>query len=367
MRSLFFFTESLMHMSVLSNFQTLSLACAMALALTACGGGASSSSDTPTSPTAPVSPTPTIVPVTPAVSTTVAIVDAAAPQPNRYSTEELAAFNVFNTARLNCGFGALKQSTQLDVAALNHTRYQIENSLVTHTQIVGNRGFTGVTLLDRLAAANYVNYRSAGEVIASLGAIAPSGWGSTLATNLLAAPYHLMGLMQGNREIGISFKTGGPIGSAADITYAGAAPTTLLTADMGSSANLLPQAQDANSVLTYPCQGTTGTAWQMTNETPNPVAPRNLATNPIGQPIFVQALAGQRLVILSASVTGPLGSVALLPPLTAANDPNAHLSGNQAILMPNLPAAPTASYTVSITGTHDGMAFAKTFSFTTGS
>jgi uncharacterized protein YkwD len=356
-----------MHMSALLNFQTSSLSFAMALALTACGGGASSSSDTPTSATTPVSPTPTIVPITPAVSTTVAIVGAAAPQPNTYSTEELATFNVFNTARLNCGFGALQQSTQLDVAALNHTRYQVENSVVSHNEITGNPGFTGITLTDRLTAANYLNYRSAGEVIASLSAIAKPGWGSKLASNLMAAPYHLLGLMQGNREIGISFMTGGPIGSGADITYAGAPPTTLLTADMGSSATLLPQAQDANSVLTYPCQGTTGTAWQMTDETPNPVAPRNLATNPIGQPIFVQALSGQTLVILSASVTGPLGSVALLPTLTAANDQNAHLSGNQAILMPNLPVAPTASYTVSITGTHNGTAFAKTFSFTTGS
>jgi hypothetical protein len=136
---------------------------------------------------------------------------------------------------------------------------------------------------------------------------------------------------------------------------------------MASSATMMPQVQDANSVLTYPCQGTTGTGWQVLNETPNPVTPRNLATNPIGQPIFVQALSGQTLLIQSASVTGPLGSVALLPTLTAANDPNAHLSGNQAILMPNLPLAPNATYTVSIAGTRNGTAFVKSFSFSSGS
>ena len=93
---------------------------------------------------------------------------------------------------------------------------------------------------------------------------------------------------------------------------------------------------------------------------------RNLAVNPIGQPVFVQLLAGNVLVITSVSVTGPAGAVALLPTMTASNDPNQELLANMAIIMPSAPLSPSSAYSVFITGTNNGVGFSRSFGFSTG-
>jgi hypothetical protein len=321
--------------------------------LVACGGGGGGGSGISNPPAAG--------------NPSTAIVSTAAPVASSYSGEELAAFNAFNIARNGCGFGVLLQNAAIDRAALNHVGWMVANNSFSHSEIAATPGFTGVDLGARLSAAGYAGWVSYGEVLTAQTGGSKTGFGLFGARTLLSAPYHLMGLMQGNREIGISVKSSGPLGSGADITSA----TTRLwfAADMAANSSLVPQAQGAADVLTYPCQGVTNTARQLTNESPNPIPARDLALNPIGQPVFVQLLAGRTLVINTATMATTAGNipVANAAILTAATDPNAELTGNQAIIIPNTPLAANTQYTVTLQGSNNGTAFQKIFTFSTGS
>jgi len=343
------------------------------LLLTGCGGGGSASG-VATETTAAAnsattqSPNSTQVQIQSKAASSVPIVTAAAPTPTYAAgSEELAAFDLINQSRSKCGFGTLRQNTSIDMATENHVAWMAANSKFDHFETPNTTGFTGVDPVSRLTFAGY-KWQSAGEVMSSITVVAKHGFGAYGARLLLSAPYHLMGLMQGNREIGITVKTSGPTGSGADIVYPGAAPATWLVADMGSDSTYLYQTQTTSDVLTYPCQGITNTVTTLENEWPNPIAKRDLATKPVGQPVFIQVAAGQTLSITTASIVTTVGSnpVAIAKTLTAANDDNKLITPNQAVLIPDAPLAANTEYTVTIQGTNNGSMFLKSFTFTTG-
>ena len=330
---------------------------ALTALLAACGGGGGGGTGTAVTP-APVDP---FVPSTITVATTLPTYPG--------GSEELAAFNTLNNARTTCGFGGLNQNTVLDQAALNHNFYMATNNVFGHGETPGLPGYTGSNSNDRATAAGYPLARqSFSENLAGNwgSAVTKAGFGAVGMTRLLSAPYHLEGLVGPHREVGISVRSSGATGSGADYIVSGFLPGAWLSSSSGSTSTLPAQRQSSTDVLTYPCQGITGAAYQLRDETPNPVTPRNLLTNPIGHPIFIQLLLGRVLVVTSVSVTGPAGSVALLPTMTYANDPNFLLSPHQAIVMPNLPMTPNTTYSVVINGTNNGTPFTRSFTFSTG-
>ena len=324
--------------------------------LAACGGGGGGGTGTAVTP-APVDP---FVPSTITVATTLPTYPG--------GSEELAAFNTLNNARTTCGFGGLNQNTVLDQAALNHNFYMVTNNSFTHSEVSGLPGFTGANSYDRAVAAGYpaVTLTFSENLAGRSGTSNKSGYGVDGVRGLLSAPYHLRGLVGAHREVGLSLRSSGALGSGADYIVSGFQPSLWLSISAGSTTALPPQRQSSTDVLTYPCQGVTGTAFRLFGESPNPVTPRDLATNPIGQPILVQLLEGRLLVVTSATVTGPSGPVALLPTMTQTNDPNGRLSSNTAVIMPDLPLQPNTSYSVVINGTNNGVAFTRSFSFSTG-
>lgn len=347
------------------NHQNTKIAVSLAftLFLHACGGGGGSSSP----PTSGSTGQSSVVTSPSAGTNTVSIVTTAATAPSSYNAEELATFNRFNLARSTCGFGYLAHNDALASSSSNHIGWMVKNNTVSHSEISGTPGFTGSTSSARMTAAGYLDQLQSGEVLTGGTNVPKTGFGLLGARALLGAPYHLQGLMQGNRQIGIALRSGGTTGSGADIISAGALNVTWLVSNMAASTTMRPQAQQSADVLTYPCQGVTDTVTKIENESPNPIPSRDLAANPIGHPIFVQTLSGQPLVIMSASVTGPSGTVQLLPTMTSANDPNSNLQSNQAFLIPNLPLSASPQYTVQISGTNGGSGFSKSFTFTTGS
>jgi Cysteine-rich secretory protein family len=331
----------------------------LSMGLTACGGGGSGGS-TPSAPaTSAVVSNPSVVPLS------VDIVTTAPPSPSTCGVEELAAFNRFNGHRAQCGFGYLAQNAALDASAANHLNWMVANNTVSHSEVSGTTGYTGSTSQARMIAAGYSSGTQFGEVLTGGTGIAKTGFGVKGARILLAAPYHLAGLMASHRDIGISLKSGGNLASGADITSAGSSSVTWLVANMAASSTNLPQLQSSNEVLTYPCQGITDTDYEVRAESPNPVPGRDLSTQPIGHPIFVQALKGRSLVISSVTVTGPTGTVSLLPTMTSSNDPNAVLGSHQAIVIPSAPLSANSSYIVAVSGTQGGSSFNKSFVFTT--
>ena len=360
------------------------------MALTACGGGGGGITSTTTGVgtatttpvTAPVAAAPVVTPSVPttttitpvpapvAAPTSVAIVNTAPPTTTyAVGSEELAAFNYINTERLNCGFGSLRQNASLDSAAASHSAWMINNNTVGHYEVVNTPGFTGVDPGARMTAVGY-KYVVGSEVLTYASNTKKLGFGLSGIKDLFAAPYHLIGLLSSNREIGISATSGGPAGSGADLVAPlNTSPSTNLVVDMASNTTYLPQVQGSNDVLTYPCQGSTNVTPQMTGtESPTPILNRNFTTNPIGQPIVVQVATGNKLVITTLSLVTTIGSIpsVIATTLTSATDLNYEVQPSQAVIIPDTPLAHNTQYTVTIQGTNNGALFVKNFTFTTG-
>jgi uncharacterized protein YkwD len=292
---------------------------ATVLVLTACGGGDSGSSP----PTNSGAPTP--------AGTTYAD-----------GSPEALAFTITNAEREHCGFGRLAQAQALDRSSTAHMNYMVANNVVGHTEDPAKPGFTGVTPASRALAAGYGS-AGIGEVI-SFPVTAP-GTTADAVRRLFAAPYHGQLMLDGARDIGI--------GTA---MYQGA---TGLTMDFGFP--FTPQAPA--SVLTYPCEGTTGVLAFNRNEIPSPLPDQQDPT--WGQPIMVRGAADLR--VSSASITGPDGLVGIQAIYGdgQTTDPQGLINRGWAAVLPAA-LAPNTEYTVSVNWTSRSQPGSSNFKFTTG-
>lgn len=286
------------------------------------------------------------------------------------ASEELAAFSLFNAERARCGFGLLAQNDKLDVAARGHADWLLANKAGGHYQTSGTTGFTGVTPDDRAAAAGY----------AALGAFQSSesehdtggpkiGGAVHGVRSLLNAPYHLVGMMGGYRDVGVAVR------DMADMADIGVALNNrhVVNIDFGYKIAKGLQAAGSGSVRTYPCDGSTGVNRLLIAETPSPVPGRDLRALPLGTSVGVVGDVGSTLTITSATMTTATGAaVALRVPVTSANDPNAvgtvkYLYQNEGFFSADAPLDPNTQYQVNISGTNNGVVFSRSFMFTTGS
>lgn len=393
----------------------IALAAAALVLLSACGGGGGGGgggipligiapppapdTGTPTNPPVqpPVAPPPS-QPGTddPAAGETASTIVTSVPAPTyAVGSEELAAFNLLNAERSRCGFGLLAQNAHLDVAAAGHANFQLINNLVGHFQDDTKLAFTGVTPTDRANAAGYGRGLVLDDFADTTGALsnvlgptqyAPEGRGIAAVRSLLSAPYHTLDLVSPQIDVGFSVISSDQVGTTA--TFGPRAITQITT---GIALGQFSQKPNGAAVLTYPCEGTTGTAYQLKNEQPNPVPGRDLSTAPVGQPIVVAVRVGQLLTISSATMVKKSdGSpVILRAPMVRANDPNFLVDPSRAIILPDQPLEPSTEYTVTVAGTNTTMkdfnngdpistgtnpaitsnatgSFTKTFTFRTG-
>lgn len=316
-------------------------------------------------------------------------------QPAALSSNELAVFNRLNLRRSACGFGGLKAEARLTQAADNHANYLLymnknsESSFQGHNEkgvdaYSGNKNpyFTGERVTDRIATtanigakAKPVNY--AYQILAEnlsflsfndayfkqMGdeKIALSG-----INGLLAAPYHMASLLTpGFTEIGVSYgrdniKVPMTLGDGSQVQGQGSVLEMVLAAPY-DNAHSAP-----NTVLNYPCEGITGTQYELKHESPNPFGAggRDLAKNPIGQPIYIWG--NGNISVTNYKMTDAANQPIKLQALTAANDKNGLLNPNQVILMPMTALKPAQSYQVTYSVSVDGgAAQVKSFSFTT--
>lgn len=336
---------------------------ALAATLTACGGGGgggdSASSVAPAAATGPVIFAPviasTIVTSTPAPS----YIDA---------SEELAAFSLLNAERSRCGFGVLAQNTALDTAAKSHADWSLINNYYGHSEVSTiASGFTGVSPQDRATTAGYKSLSVTETLIGAVGQPSITGVGVNSARALMAAPYHLFGMMSPYKDLGVSVRS---VNSVTPLVANGL--SNIAVYDFGVAAGAEYQTADAAGVSTYPCDGVTGVKPSVRGEFPNPVPGRDLTSNPLGQSMLVMVRKGQTLVISSASLinTATGAAVTLRAPVTASNDPNNLLAGYgnyMGYVVPDVALAVNTSYQATIIGTNDGAAFSRTFTFATGS
>jgi uncharacterized protein YkwD len=294
------------------------------------------------------------------------------PQPSTYpaGSEQKAAFDLLNQERLACGFGTLAQNAALDTAALNHSMYQFINNVSTHEEdkVLYPNGFTGQNVLDRVWYAGYgppASVRQASEDFAegyrASATASTVGDGIFYTRALLSAPVHLASMMSDADAAGTAFVDSGTIAG-----YSFGGRRTMALFNFGFQAK---QSLGSSAVVTYPCQGSTGIVWKISNETPGPIPGRDLSVDPIGPGIVVKVAADRVLVISAASVVNTnTGGATSTYILNAANDPSGGVVGpNQAVVIPLAPLAASTIYQVNVSGTQGGVPFSRSFTFTTGS
>lgn len=226
-----------------------------------------------------------------------------------------------NVARQSCGLSTLADDVELEKIAINHANYinyvyanaaptafnahfQHQISSIAHVTGNNNPFFSGDGIKNRLLSANYskpsygvseniaqsIHFNSIGDIVA------PNAATLSMTKSLLAAPYHLRALMQPNLSLlGSSMAAYKPFGKEAS-TYQGYVLVNYTTATPASKNTTM------NGIFTYPCQDLTGTVTALYNETPNPFKDkRNLQTNPIGQPIYINIPSAKSIKIKQVS------------------------------------------------------------------
>ncbi|MEJ8852699.1 CAP domain-containing protein [Variovorax rhizosphaerae] len=334
-------------MPLAANFWAKSLVVTLSfVALVGCGGGGGGGGGIPFAPVASA-------PAAPADNAPVADASLVASIPTGTypaTSEESSAFARLNSERQRCGFGTLAQNSMLDVAARGHANYLLANGATGHFQDSKLPAFTGNSPADRARAAGYA-YSVLGDDLSEIsGTSVIRGYGEAAIRGLLSAPYHAVSLLSPVRDLGLSVMS-----SDMTNTTTRFGPRVLASLALGLAQGAAAQLPGPSQVQTYPCEGTTGTAWRLTNESPNPIPGRDLSAQPIGQPIIVVVRAGQQLQITSAALVqrSDASPVALRPVLNSQSDPNGNITDmGTVVLMPDAPLRPNTEYTASISGTN---------------
>jgi uncharacterized protein YkwD len=254
-----------------------------------------------------------------------------------------------NYRRSQIGLPALTENPQIDIAAQGHSDYQRINNTVTHVQTPGKQGYTGAQLQDRMAAAGYTisGENAIGEVIAA----STGGTGFSMVDQLVTAIYHRFVMFEPVfKEIG----TGSAVTSA---NYA------YFTADFAANNGFGPGITKG-TIAVWPFNGQTGvpTSFNSDFEEPDPVP--NQST--VGYPISVHANLTSTLTVQSFTVHVHGSNASLTTRLLSkATDPNMSTNTSAAAIIPLSTLAGGTTYDVDFTGTLDGAAITKSWSFTT--
>ena len=308
----------------------------MVILVAGCGGGGGGSGDNAVAPAS----------VTDNSNVPATITDVGAPP----ATGDMATdgFNWFNFRRQQMGLAALARNTQIDRAASNHSNYQALNDTITHDEVAGKRGFTGVSVLNRLQAAQYQfpasNY-AYGEVIS---ATADTN-GVSAAEDLIAAIYHRFVIFEPKfLETGAASATAG-----SGYTYftTNFATRTLDQGGLG-----------AGRLVTYPFkdQQNLPVVFYSDQEQPDPVPDRN----EVGYPVSVHADITSVLTVQSFTIN-PHGGAALTTKLLRyGTDPEINRPSVVSIIPLAVLQAQTL-YDVRFVGSVDGVPVTLAWSFKT--
>ena len=325
-------------MNTTTNRWTASLAAlAAACSLVACGGGGSAA----VAPN-PTSPGPVILPSSPA-PTPVAEPGA----PASVGVVAIDGRNWINFRRSQIGMPQVTQNTVVDKAAQAHSDYQRINDTITHEQIAGKPGFTGVDLLARLSTAGYplAAPYAYGEVISATS----SNSGAYMAEELITAIYHRFVIFEPMfKEIGTGSGT-----TAKNYTYF----TADFTANRGYGAGV-----GRGALVTWPYNGQTQVTpnFFSDQELPDPVPEKN----EVGYPISVHADITAVMSVNTFTIR-PRGGADLVAKQILHYSDREETVPTAAAIVPLDPLQAATTYDVSFTGIVSGLPVSKTWSFTT--
>ncbi|WP_454872995.1 CAP domain-containing protein [Paraburkholderia xenovorans] len=261
-------------------------------------------------------------------------------------------FNQVNAYRQQCGFPAVQQNTVLDQAAQAHAMWEGLNNQVADNETAGQQGFTGVSYVDRAVHFGFPSGAIGGGVSAALYSTSPlpeSQYGQYLVYEWISTVYHSQILLTPVTTIGI-----GEYETTSNGSTTAWGSLSLLNTSM--------QQVSTSGPLTFPCQGTTGVPYKAVSESPTPPN----TSGPWGTPVVVMGNATDTIVLQSGTMTDTSGNVINLQLLDSAKDPNKLTQAYAGVAYPATPLTANTTYTVSLTGTVNGTAFSRNFSFTTG-
>ncbi|MEM5316055.1 CAP domain-containing protein [Paraburkholderia sp. JHI869] len=326
---------------------------AAALTLAACGGGGGGSSGSSSSNSSSGS-SGTSTTTSPTVTGTQSTPQFAA------NSAQLAAFNLLNQSRQQCGFAEFQENTVLDNAAQNHAKWEGANNTVSDSEQSGQTGFTGG---DYQARATYAGFPSSVFVTGASGAgnpvfpasFVPATAGQQFVADVLSGVYHV--IVAGYPANIIGF------GEYETQTTSGAYTYTNSWQSMSFAST---QAQTiSNAPLTFPCSGATGLPYKVVSESPTPP---NVSASGWGQ---AQAVFGNSttdtIVLQTATLTDSSGNVTTLQILNSTTDPSKLIPTWEAVAYPTSPLTQNTTYTTTLTGTINGTPFSRTWSWSTGS
>lgn len=302
-----------------------------AVLLTACGGGGGDSTPAPSSV---------------ASSSQQLSLEQEPNSPQATGNTSTDAFNWFNFRRRQMGLSEVARSSVIDTAAQGHSDYQKLNDTITHTQIEGRPGFTGIAPLDRLKAAGYVfnqSHYGFGEVIAAIGGTS----GFYAAQGLIDAIYHRFVIFEP------IFKEAG--------TGTGSVPDGYTYVTTKFAANGFGAGVGQGNVAIYPFanQQNIPVNFYSDREIPDPVPDQN----EVGYPISVHADGTATVTVQSFTVRPRGGSPLSTRLLTQATD--AETSESVAAIVPYAVLSAATTYDVQFIGTVDGASINRSWSFTT--
>jgi len=231
----------------------------------------------------------------------------------------------FNKVRISAGLTPVELDPFLTKAAQNHAAYISANNDISHSEVPGNKGFTGLKLRDRLIAAgagDTFNYTDLNEGI--------DYWKKSALeamNNLIDAPYHRIAIVHPQlTQIGVGIS-----GDAFVFTYA-----------LGGK---------SSDISIYPYPNQTGVPVSFNGlEEPNPLAGTGISTSG-----YVVTISAPNSVSVSGSIVN--SKDVSIPVINKKKEYSATNSYSDWLIIPKKDLSPGETYTVTAAG--------KTWSFTT--
>lgn len=312
--------------------------CAAALTLLACGGGGGGTTATQTVVTTDTGN------AGGSAGTTVPVDPGAPALTGDIATDGL---NWFNYRRSQIGVAQLTRNSLIDQAGLNHSIYQRSNNLVSHAEVAGKSGFTGVDLSARLAQAGYTFPTNASRAYGEVISATTNKSGVFMAEELITAIYHRFVVFEPMfKEFG-----GGAATTSTGYTY--------FTTDFGARSGF---GTGVTGLVTWPYNGQTSVApnFYSDYEEPDPVA----GINEVGYPVSVHANIDASVTVQSFTIQQRGGNNLSVKVLSASADPT-YTGKSVAAIVPLAPLKAATVYDVSFVGAVNNIAVTKTWSFTT--
>jgi Cysteine-rich secretory protein family len=321
------------------------LAMAASFVLAACGGGGGDSSGNSGDNSVPPAP--------PSNAQTPTSADIPTPQFAQNSAQ-LTVFQTLNAQRQQCGLPALVENTTLDQAAQAHAAYMAQNGgTVTDTEVATNPGFTGAQYVDRDQhfgfPANVPTMGVSGGFFTNA-TLTEAQYGQQIVFGWLGGVYHMGIAVLPTTNAGIGWN---------ETTFNGFPE---IHATLTTTA-FQPVQGSTDSIVTFPCQGTTGVAFSEGGETP---VPPNTVGN-FGTPVAVNSTdTAAKVLMQTGTMTDTNGNVINLQVLDSTTAPNKELLPFEGRAYPVTPLQPNTAYTVTVTFTVNGKPDSRNFTFTTG-